>query len=226
MRQKLHPGNIRTMTDEIEALRATIRGLYPKRAIGDLNEKKFQRELTDRTLDLYRALIHKKINGDEHIVCEHHAVRAHLKLTQSVMKEPEQENISLFATDRNLFHLKSTVLPGQAPSADKEDNFSMEKIPLQHIGSIRVKRKIRIEEMGMGAAIAGLAALFYTHLSITGPFMVGLGILGILHGLLVPTRWAQVEPLDSKWEPVQILALRKKSARQMVKYLREKMRRQ
>ncbi|MFH0729148.1 MAG: hypothetical protein V2B19_22755 [Pseudomonadota bacterium] len=211
--------------DEIEALRATIRGLYPKRAIGDLTEKKFQHELTDRTLDLYRALIRMKTKTDEPIVCEHHAVRSHLKLTQSVLKEPEQENVSLFATDRRLFHLKSVVIPGRPPSADKEDKFAMEEIPLKRIGAVRVKRQIRIEEMGMGAAIAGIAVLFYAHLSITGPFMVGLGILGILHGLLLPTRWAEVEALTTASEPVQILALRKKSARRMVKFLREKTRR-
>jgi hypothetical protein len=211
--------------DEIEALRATIRDLYPKRAIGDLTEKKFQHELTDRTLDLYRALIREKTKADEPIVCEHHAVRSHLKLTQSVLKEPEQENVSLFATDRRLFHLKSVVIPGRPPSADKEDRFSMREIPLKRIGAVRVKRQIRIEEMGMGAAIAGIAVLFYAHLSITGPFMVGLGILGILHGLLLPTRWAEVEALAPASEPIQILALRKKSARRMVKFLREKTRR-
>jgi hypothetical protein len=226
MRQKHRPENILTMTDDIEALRAVIRGLYPKRAIGDLTERKFQHELTDRTLDLYRALIRKKTKSDEPIVCEHHVLRSHFKLTQSVLREPEQETVSFFATDRHLFHLKSVLMPGRPPSADKEDNFSMEQIPLQRIGSVRVKRQIRIEEMGMGAAIAGIAVLFYTHLSITGPFMVGLGILGILHGLLLPTRWAQVEPLDPASEPIRILALRKKSARRMVKFLREKMRRQ
>lgn len=227
MRQKRLLGNILTMTnDEIEALRAVIRGLYPKRAIGDLTEKKFQHELVERTLDLYRALIRKKMKKDEPIVCEHHVVQSHFKLTQSVMREPEQGNVSLFATDRNLFHLKSTLMPGRPPSADEEDDFSMEKVPFQRIGSIRVKRQIRIEEMGMGAAIAGLAALFYSSLSITGPFMVGLGILGILHGLLLPTRWVQVEILDPASEPILIHALRKKSGRKMVKYLREKTRRQ
>jgi hypothetical protein len=90
---------------------------------------------------------------------------------------------------------------------------------------VRVKRQIRIEEMGMGAAIAGLAALFYSSLSISGPFLVGLGILGVLHGLLLPTRWVQVETIDPESEPILIHALRKKSARRMVKFLREKMRR-
>ena len=212
--------------DEIEALRAVIRGLYPKRAIGDLTEKKFQHELVERTLDLYRVLIRMKMKKDESIVCEHHVVRSHFKLTHSVLREPEQGTVSLFATDRNLFHLKSTLMPGRPPSADEEDNFSMEKVPLQRIGSVRAKRQIRIEEMGMGAAIAGLAALFYSSLSITGPFMVGLGILGILHGLLLPTRWVQVDIIDPSSEPILIHALRKKSARKMVKYLREKMRRQ
>ncbi|MBA4366874.1 MAG: hypothetical protein C0403_04470 [Desulfobacterium sp.] len=212
--------------DEIEALRAVIRGLYPKRAIGDLTEKVFQRELVNRSLDLYRALIRMKTKEDEQIVCEHHVVRSHFKVTQSVMREPEQETVSLFATDRSLFHLKAMLMPGRPPSADKEDNFSMEQIPLEHIGSVRVKRQIRIEEMGMGAAIAGLAALFYSSLAITGPFMVGLGILGILHGLLLPTRWVQVETLDPASEPILVYSLRKKSARRMVKFLREKMRRQ
>jgi hypothetical protein len=210
--------------DEIDALRAVIRGLYPKRAIGDLTEKKFQHELTERTLDLYRALIRNKMKKDEPIVCEHHVVRSHFKLTHSVLREPEQGHVSLFATDRNLFHLKSTLMPGRPPSADEEDNFSMEKVPLQRIGSVRVKRQIRIEEMGMGAAIAGLAALFYSSLSITGPFMVGLGILGILHGLLLPTRWVQVDTLDPASDPILIYSLRKKSGRRMVKFLREKMR--
>lgn len=227
MRQKHHRGNILTMTnDEIEALRAVIRGLYPKRAIGDLTEKTFQRELTDRTLDLYRALIRMKTKNDEQIVCEHHVLRSHFKLTHSVLREPEQETVSLFATDRSLFHLKSMLMPGRPPSADKEDNFSMKEVPLQRIGSARVKRRIRIEEMGMGAAIAGFAVLCYSYLSISGPFLVGLGILGILHGLLLPTRWVQVETLDPASEPILIHALRKKSARRMVKFLREKMSRQ
>ena len=55
---------------------------------------------------------------------------------------------------------------------------------------------------------------------------LGLGLLGILHGLLLPTRWVQVETLDPASEPILIHALRKKSARGMVKFLREKMRRQ
>ncbi len=212
--------------EEIDAHRAVIRGLYPKRAIGDLTEKKFQHELTDRTLDLYRALIRMKMKKDEHIVCEHHVLRSHFKLTHSVLREPEQENISLFATDSSLFLLKSILMPGKPPSADKDDKFSMKQVPLQSIGSVRVRRQIRIGEMGMGAAIAGFAVVFYSHLSITGPFMVGLGILGILHGLLLPTRWVEVETLEPASEPILIHALRKKSARGMIKFLRKKMRRQ
>jgi hypothetical protein len=214
------------MNEETEAIRAVIRGLYPKRAIGDLTEKAFQSQLTDRTLDLYRALIRMNTKKDEQIICEHHVLRSHFKLTQSVLREPEQENVSLFATESSLFYLKSMLLPDRPPIADKEDNFSMKQIPLQKIGSVRVKRRIRIEEMGMGAAIAGFAVLCYSYLSVSGPFLVGLGILGVLHGLLLPTRWVQVETIDQASEPVMIHALRKKSARKMVKFLREKMRRQ
>ena len=83
-----------------------------------------------------------------------------------------------------------------------------------------------MSEFGMGAAIAGFAVLCYSYLSISGPFLVGLGILGMLHGLLLPTRWVHVKTLDPESEPILIYALRKKSARGMVKFLREKMRRQ
>jgi hypothetical protein len=50
-----------------------------------------------------------------------------------------------------------------------------------------------------------------------------LGALGILHGLLLPTRWIEIrtgEPAPA--EPVRIHGLRKKSARKLLKFLREK----
>ncbi|MFH1242817.1 MAG: hypothetical protein V1689_10715 [Pseudomonadota bacterium] len=214
------------MTEEVEALRARIRELYPKRVRGDLTEKAFQYELTGRTLDLYRALIRMRTAEGEVIVREHHVVRAHFRLTQSVLREPEQEAISIFATDRRLFHLKSILLPDRPPGADGEDKLLIEEVPFDRIEPLQVRRQVRVGEIGVGGAMVGFAVLFYPYLSITGPFMMGLGVLGMLHGLFLPTRWVEVKTLDPALsaEAILVYALRKKSGRQLVRFLREKTR--
>jgi hypothetical protein len=50
-----------------------------------------------------------------------------------------------------------------------------------------------------------------------------LGIAGVMHGLLLPTRWAEVvERVPSASPPFQIWALRKKSARTLLRFLRQR----
>ena len=225
MPRKPHRVNILTMTEEVDALRARIRELYPKRVRGDLTEKAFQYKLTGRTLDLYRALIRMRMGEGETILREHHVVRSHFRLTQSVLREPEQEAVSIFATDRRLFYLKSVLVPNRPPSADEGDKLLIEEVPFDRIESLRVRRQARIGEIGVGGAIVGFAVLFYSYLSLTGPFMVGLGILGMLHGIFLPTRWVEIKTLDPSSDPIMVYALRKKSGRGLVRFLREKTRR-
>ena len=209
------------MPTEVDTLRAKIRGLYPKRERGDLTEKTFQRELIERTLDLYRALLKPRMVKGESIVKEHHVVRAHLKLAQSVLREPEQETISIFTTDRRLFRIQSVLLPNRPPTADEEDKTVIEEIPLNKIRSLTPRRQIRWGETGVGAVMGVLALLFAPWLSFTGPFLIGLGSAGILHGLLLPTRWIEIitNGNGAPLEPIPIYALRKRSARDLVQYL-------
>ena len=117
------------MTTDEDALRREIKGLYPKRAKGDLTEKAFQRDLAARTVDLYRKLIEGRLAGGETIEIEHHVVQAHMKVTQSVLRESEQEAVSLFATGTRLFRLKSTLMPNRPPTADAEDNTTVDVTP-------------------------------------------------------------------------------------------------
>lgn len=209
------------MPTETDTLRTKIRGLYPKRERGDLTEKAFQRELIERTLDLYRALIKGRMAKGESIMREHHVVRAHLKLTQSVLKEPEQEAISLFTTDHRLFHIQSILLPNRPPTGDEQDQTVMEELPLKKIRSLSVRRQIRWGEAGVGAVMGAFALLFAPWLSFTGPFLIGLGAAGIFHGLLLPTRWIEIIPQEDgpPTGPILIYALRKRSARDLVKFL-------
>ncbi len=209
------------MTTDVEALRSKIRQLYPKRERGDLTEKVFQSELVARTLDLYRGLLKSRMVKGEAILREHHAVRAHFRLTGSVLRESEQEAISLFATDRRLFRIKSLLAPNRPPTGDDEDKTVIDEIPLNKILSMELRRQIRWGEAGVGAAMGLFALLFSPWLSLTGPFMIGLGAAGILHGLLLPTRWIEVIGQESvvRPEPISIYALRKRSARDLVQFL-------
>jgi hypothetical protein len=215
------------MTTDAEALRREIKGLYPKRARGDLTEKAFQKDLAERTVDLYRNLIQGRLAGEEAIQAEHHVVKAHMKVTQSVLRESEQEAVSLFATERRLFRLKSTLAPDRPPTADRKDGTTVDEVSYDLIESLKLRRQIRLGEMGVGAAMCCFALLFSAWLSVTGPFMVGLGFLGMLHALLLPTRWVEVvkvgpEPASG---PIIIYTLRKKSARRLRRYIREKIKR-
>jgi hypothetical protein len=215
------------MTTEVEALRREIEGLYAKRARGDLAEKAFQQQLPERTVDLYRKLIQGRLAREEAIHAEHHVVKAHMKVAQSVLREPEQEAISLFATDGRLFHLRSFLKPDRPPTADKRDNTAVTEVPYERIEALKLRRQIRLGEMGVGAGMCCFALLFSSWLSVTGPFMAGLGLLGMLHALLLPTRWVEVNVAGPEPGSDQILiyTLRKKSARRLVRYIREKMKR-
>ena len=212
------------MTTDVEALRTKIRQLYPKRQRGDLTEKAFQKELTESTIDLYRAVLKDRFQRGEAIQREHHVVRAHTRLTQSVLREPEQEAVSLFATDRRLFCVQSSLMPNRPPTADDKDKTIIREIPLKKDLSLTPRRQIRWGETGVGAAMGAFALLFAPWLSFTGPFLIVLGAAGMVHSLILPTRWIEIKPpgSDSSPDPITILALRKKSARALVQFIRSR----
>jgi hypothetical protein len=210
------------MMTEVEDLRGKIRQLYSKRELGDLTEKAFQRELVGGTLDLYRTLLKNRLYKEETILKEHHVVQAHFRVTQSVLGEPDQETISLFATDRRLFCIRSVLKPNRPPTADTQDQTVIEEIAFKKIESLKLRHQIRWGEVGVGAAMGGMALLFGPWLSFTGPFLIGLGAAGILHALMMPTRWIEIIPRESdpSQSPILIQALRKRSARNLVRFLK------
>ena len=212
------------MTTDLDNLRAEIRQLYVKLEKGDLRQKAFQRLLTEYTTDLYRAIVQKRMAKDEAIQREHHTISAHFQWTQSLLREPEQEATSLFATDHRLYCVRSMVIPKQPATADARDKTVVDEIRFDRIGSLQVHRQFRWGETGVGAAICAVAILFAPWLEVTGHVMLGLGGLGILHGLLLPTRWIEIKPSGSNpnKEPIRIHAIRKKSARSLLQYLRDK----
>lgn len=225
MRRKHHPVSI-LMTTDPELLRRRISKLFIDRTVGDVTERVFQREIAERTVDLYRAVIREKLAEGEDLSAEHHAISSHFRVTQSLLKEPEQHATSLFLTNSRLLRLTSTVFPGQPPTADSRDATVIDEIRLDLLGDLKTRCQFRFGEAGVGAVMCVIAFLFAEHLSFTGPVLIGLGGLGILHSVLLPTRWVEVGTTDASRvdDPFVVHTIRKKSARKLLKLLRERAR--
>jgi hypothetical protein len=209
--------------DVIGGLRKDVSALWEKRARGDVSERAFQRESEQRVLDLCRALVRHRTGEDESIRFEHHAVRAHTKIAGSVLRESEQEFISLLATDQRLFRLRALHTPDQPLLFLNGDKDAVEELAYASASGVTVRTQRRMGQIITGLVIAGFAVLAHPWLQITGTALFLLGIAGALHGLLVPTRWAEVlQPQPTVSPPFQIWALRKKSARRLLKFLRQK----
>ncbi|MEW6441971.1 MAG: hypothetical protein AB1640_13635 [bacterium] len=213
---------MKTDDPDLDARREEIRQLILKHARGDVRDKEFQPALAERTVALYRAFVQRLLAEPEPILAEHHVVFSHTRLTQSMLREPEQEAVSLFATDRRLLRLRSVLVGDRPPTCDEADQTQVDEIAYGDIGSLKVTRRIRPGETGAGLVLASVAALFHSWLSLTGPLLVLIGTLGILHGLLLPTRWVEIRARgESSAEPIRVHRPRKKSARRLLNLLRE-----
>jgi hypothetical protein len=213
-------------TTDLNELRRKIAELYPKRDRGDLKERDFQAHVANKTVDLYRAIIKERLAEGETIECEHHTIWTHFRLMSSVLREPAQQATSLFLTDRSLYRLQSTIMPDRPTTADSGDQTGVEVFGLDSIHALKKRRQIRIGEVLLGIAFFAIAVVFRDLLTITAPFLGGLGILGVLHGLLRPTRWLEVELVNGSRpaEPILIQAVRKASAKKLARRLQERLR--
>jgi hypothetical protein len=207
----------------IDGLRKDITTLWAKRARGDVPERAFQKQSEQAVLDLCRALVGQWLGSGESILFEHHAVRAHTKMAGSVLRESEQEFISLLATERRLFRLRTILTPDQPVLFLTDERDAADELAYASASGVAVRTQRRKGQIVAGLVIAGFAVLAHPWLQITGTALFLLGVAGALHGLLVPTRWAEVlQPQPTVSPPFQIWALRKKSARQLLKFLRQK----
>ncbi len=213
------------MTTDLDRVRGEIRTLAEKHARGDIRDKEFEPAVAERTAALYRALVERRMEAGEKILAEHHVVFSHTRLTQSMLREPEQTAVSLFATDRRLWRVRAPLRAGLPPLEGQADDGDIDAAPYDRIESLKTRRRVRSGEAGVGIGLMAVAALFQSWLSVTGPLLGLLGALGVLHGLLLPTRWIEVQTRDPACgEPLAVYALRKKSARTLLKVVRERAR--
>ncbi len=206
-----------------ETLRASIRDLYSRRDSGEVHGRRFEREVAERTVELYSTVIGERLLKDEAILAEHHVIHSHLRLSQSILRDPDQIAVSLFGTDRRLLRIRSVIAPGRPVTCDERDQTVIDVVPYSTIRGLRVRREIRTGEITAGAVICALALLFRSSLRITGTLLVALGVLGVLHGLLLPARWIEIQTVgEEDAEPVRVHGLRRGSARRLIRLLREK----
>ena len=209
---------------EAKALRAELAGLVARRRRGELDERRFEREHAEKVLSLYRTVIRARLAPGERIEHEHHVVHAHLKLSQSVLREPEQFAVSLFLTQDRLLRLRSVVVPGRAVTADDDDGTVLDELPLASISGIRVERKMRWGEAAAGALVCAIALAGRSWLAITGPLLLLLGAAGVVHALLMPTRWAVLQAhAVAPGGEIRIYALARKSGRALKRALRARL---
>lgn len=208
---------------EVERARADIAALWENRARGDLPERTFQKESERRVLDLCRALVRQRTGPDESILAEHHVVSAHTKIAGSVLRESEQEFVSLLATEKRVFRLRAILAPEQPVLFLDGEKDAVEELSYASASGIVVHRKWRAGEIAAGLTIAAFALLGRSFLQVTSTALFLLGIAGALHGLLMPTRWAVIlERAPAVSPSFEVWALRKRSARALLRVLRSR----
>lgn len=210
--------------NEVKALRAELAALLARRTRGELTERRFERAYTEKAVELCRAVVRARLSAGERIEVEHHVVHAHMKLSQSVLREPEQQAVSLFLTPTRLLRIRSVLRPGRPVTCDKEDATVIDEAAVDRISRLRVVRQVRWGEAAAGVVICAVALLGRAWLAITAPLLLALGVAGIAHALLLPTRWAIVDLHEPQiGDEVRIHALGRKSGRTLLRTLRARL---
>jgi hypothetical protein len=219
------------MTDA-DALRGRLRELHLRRLSGDLHERNYQRESGPLALELGRLVARRhlvSLGEPEEILAEHHVVQAHTRLTGAVLKESVQEATSLYAGHGRLVRVRSRLLDDGPISCDERDGTAVDSAAYRSIRRLRRRWQARRGEAAVGLGICALALLTWRLLSVTGPALLLVGLLGVGHALLMPTRWLEAEPRGAgsaatapTGDTIRILALRQRSARALARVVRDK----
>ena len=204
----------------VESVRAELRDLGERRRRGDVTEKSFRRDLLNLSVELARAEARAALSDDEPILAEHHIAHSHFQLTQSLLKEPEQATVSLFATARRLLRVRGSLAVAAGMLSQASAKTVVDHLDYARVKDIESKVERRWGEVGTGFVIVLLALLSRGLLAVTGPVLVLLGIAGMLHGLLLPTRWIEVASNEQVEPRFIIHGVRRKSARQLLAVLR------
>jgi hypothetical protein len=198
-------------------LRAELERLHERRRRGALGERDSERALAEGSVELCRAVIRGRLAPDEPILAEHHVVSAQLRLSRSLLRESDQRAVSLLLTDRRLLRLRATVAPDRPTTCDAHDATVVDELALCELRALHTRRTPRWGEAAAGLTILAVAALVQDWLQVTGPLLLALGALGVLHALALPTRTVELIADGSTFE---VLAPWRRSGRRLLRLLR------
>jgi xanthosine utilization system XapX-like protein len=209
------------MPTQADELRQKLRELWERRAAGEVPARAFERRSAETGVALARAVASERLASDERILAEHHVVHSHFKLTGSVLQEPAQVAVSFFATNHRLLRLQATVLPGRPLTCDQSDGTGVDEMAYTRMSGIATRRQVRWGEAGAGLLCLVVAFLLRGALAVTGPMLALLGLVGMLHALLLPTRWVEIAAREGCAQaPFAIHAVRRKSGRGLLAVVR------
>jgi hypothetical protein len=210
------------MSVQPQVLREQLRKLFERKANGDLPERAFQHQVTSACIALSRAAVEERLGSEEEVLAEHHLVHSHFRLSQSLLDDPEQVAESFFATTRGLSRVQNVLRPGRPPSYDEADGTTYDDIAYDDIERVTVRKAVRWGEAAVGAVMVLTALLLRQVLAVTGPMLLLLGVAGILHALLLPTRWFDVVARPSVGPSLlQIHGVRRPGARSVVQRVQD-----
>lgn len=213
----------------LDEVRAEISSLADRRARGDLAERAFRKRALQLSIELARKQASAAVPG-EAIAAEHHVVHSHFRLTESLLREPEQTTVSYFAAERGLVRVRGTLVTGRTPPTDDgaKDPAStvVDSVSYEQVRSIERRTEWRWGEVGTGLVIVLGALLLRDLLAVTGPVLVLLGVAGMIHGLLLPTRWVEIVVDDEAVSPLAVHGVWKRSGRQFLAVVSSALRRQ
>lgn len=186
---------------------------------GDVPAKKYPRLRQEALAELGKALIAPHLEPGEQWAGEHHWVLGHLNLPLSALKETALRAESLYLTDRRLFRwrFQDRTVPEAGGLDDWEETLEVRR--LSELAGVRRRYAWRWGEAAAGAAILGLALLLWDHLQITGWALALLGAAAAVHGLAIPSRWAEIVPRNPREPGWPVRAAGKKSGRRLLALL-------
>lgn len=211
-----------TAADE---LRAQIGVLRERKIRGEVSERAFRRQARALCVKLARVEAKAVMDPGEDILAEHHVIHSHFKLTESLLREPEQSAISWFATDRGVVRVRSSMPLGRT-EGDAGLRLSVDGIAYDQVKHVTRKAEWRWGEVLSGLILMLLGLLLRRSLAIMAPALAALGALALLHGLVLPTRWIEVTDAGSVEPALTIYGLWRGSARRLLATVRAGLRKQ
>jgi hypothetical protein len=212
----------RPVPETVEEVEARLKDLARRFKAGDVAARRYARLRQDLLAHLGRCRILPQLEPGESLIAEHHWVEPTARLPESPLEDAGLGSVSLYATTRRLFRWRFQDRGAQTDAAGARLDESLDVRWYTDITALLGHRETRWGEAAAGLAIAAAAALLYGHLAVTAPFILAVGLFGVAHALLVPTRRVALRSASSGDADWLVSAVATPSGRALVASIRDR----